>query len=76
MSKLSKSQDEFRHFMNFILYYQVITLKIIFMKDTFLKRDLTAVIVLFLVFVLILVGLFMWDQNSGVLEVLAGKIFK
>ena len=62
--------------MNFILYYQVITLKIIFMKDTFLKRDLTAVIVLFLVFVLILVGLFMWDQNSGVLEVLAGKIFK
>ena len=80
MSKLSKSQDEsqdeFRHFMNFILYYQVITLKIIFMKDTFLKRDLTAVIVLFLVFVLILVGLFMWDRNSGVLEVLAGKIFK
>ncbi|KKT90270.1 MAG: hypothetical protein UW91_C0061G0004 [Parcubacteria group bacterium GW2011_GWF2_45_11] len=62
--------------MNFILYYQVITLKIIFMKDTFLKRDLTAVIVLFLVFVLILVGLFMWDRNSGVLEVLAGKIFK
>ena len=42
------------------------------MKDTFLKRDLTAVIVLFLVFVLILVGLFMWDRNSGVLEVLAG----
>ena len=73
---MSKSQDEFRHFMNFILYYQVITLKIIFMKDTFLKRDLTAVIVLFLVFVLILVGLFMWDRNSGVLEVLAGKIFK
>ena len=62
--------------MNFILYYQVITLKIIFMKDTFLKRDLTAVIVLFLVFVLILVGLFMWDRNSGVLEVLASKIFK
>jgi len=46
------------------------------MKDTFLKRDLTAVIVLFLAFVLILVGLFMWDRNSGVLEVLAGKIFK